>query len=477
MNSHAVRPNLPTLILAGAILTLAGVLHFGPSLSRAERSLSTPTAAVSGQTKAPAAKATAAPINPDDRAIAQSLSNAFQHAAARVEPSVVHITTESDRIARDFFGRRVRQHASGTGSGMIVTEDGYILTNNHVVANASQLFAKLADGRTLPATIVGTDELRDLAVVKIDADNLTPIEFGDSDELKIGQWVLAVGSPFGFDQTVTAGIISAKGRGLGIVDGDYKDAEEFIQTDAAINPGNSGGPLINLDGQVVGINSAIFSRSGGSIGLGFSIPINLAQVVYENIIRGGRVDFGYLGVRLDDSSGHLVIAEVIDGSPADKAGLRKGDIILQYRDKPVKNATQLLRSIQFTPPGADAPIVIKRRNKTLNLTAHIAARTEAEVAQFGGRELRSIGMTVITGTPSRMGIGSSDTPIGAQVIDVEPNSPADAAGFQRGDLIVAVNGEPVKDIESFVALLAEQGPRVRIDLKRGKLSGYTYLER
>jgi len=457
---------------AVAILAFVGALRLSPALGLAQSTdqPDTPLATLQNahlSTESQSQLAT-------DRHTASALSRAFQHAAARVEPSVVHITTESDRIARDFFGRRVRQHASGLGSGMIVTDDGYILTNNHVVTNASSLFVKLSDGRTLPAKVVGTDELRDLAVVKIDAKNLTPVEFGDSDALEIGQWVLAVGSPFGFDQTVTAGIVSAKGRGLGITDGDYKDAEEFIQTDAAINPGNSGGPLINLDGQVVGINSAIFSRSGGSVGLGFSIPVNLAQVVYENIIRGGRVDFGYLGIRLD---GSLKIAEVIPNSPADHAGLKAGDTVLEYRDKKITSVAQLLRSIQFTPPGARTPITIKRHGKTLNLETTIAARTQAEVIQYGGRELRSIGMTVITGTPKRMGIGTDDTPIGAQVIDVEPKSPADLAGFQRGDLITAIDNEPVKDVQSLVSMLAEQGRRVRVDLKRGKLSGYTYLER
>ncbi|MFG0242997.1 MAG: S1C family serine protease, partial [Phycisphaerales bacterium JB054] len=275
----------------------------------------------------------------DDLHQARSLSRAFQHAASLVEDSVVHITTKSSRVASDFFGRRVRQQASGLGSGVVVSEDGYILTNNHVIEDATELMVRFAGGREYEATLVGGDALRDIAVLKVDATGLQPARFGSSESMEVGEWVLAIGSPFGFDRTVTAGIISAKGRGLGIVSDEFKDAEQFIQTDAAINPGNSGGALVDMKGRLVGINTAIFSRSGGSNGIGFAIPSNLAHFVAmaaegDGIIRRPWLGAGVQAVSADiaeamglDRPRGVLVTSIAEDSPADRAGLKVGDLI------------------------------------------------------------------------------------------------------------------------------------------------------
>ena len=419
----------------------------------------------------------------EDLHYAQGLSRAFQHAAEHVEPSVVHITTRSERIARDFFGRRFRQQSSGLGSGVIVSEDGYILTNNHVIEGATELLVKLADGRTVPGEVVGGDELRDIAVVRVDATGLTPAKFGESKSLEVGEWVLAVGSPFGFDQTVTAGIVSAKGRGLGIVNQDYKDAEEFIQTDAAINPGNSGGPLITLDGDVVGINSAIFSRGGGSVGLGFSIPVELAMAVYQNIMHGGATDFGWLGVELDSSGDDVRVARVLEDSPAASAGLRAGDEIRSYQGRRVADSTQLIRSIQFTPPGSTAELEVVRDGLPLDVTAHVASRTQAETERYDRRDIAWLGATVITASEEALGTGTDEGPIGVYILDVGPGSVAARAGLLPEDMIVEVDGQTVRTVDEMVSRLTEAGRTVRIDIQRtddesGRLrGGYTVIRR
>ncbi len=408
---------------------------------------------------------------------ARGLSRAFQHAASKAEASVVHITTKSSRVASDFFGRRVRRQASGLGSGVVVSADGYILTNNHVIKGATELMVRFAGGREYEAKLIGGDELRDIAVLKVDATGLTPARFGSSEAMEVGEWVLALGSPFGFDKTVTAGIISAKGRGLGIVSDEYKDAEQFIQTDAAINPGNSGGALINLDGEVVGINSAIFSRNGGSVGLGFSIPIELASAVYENIVREGRVDFGWLGVEIDSSGDGVRVARVLDDSPAAAAGLRTGDRVLRYQGRDVTSGAQLIRSIQFTPPGSDAAIDVVRNGRPVEVRAQIASRTDAEVERYGGEEIVSLGVTVVTATPESLGSGPGTRGLGVYVVNVAPNGIAARAGLARGDVIVAVDREPVRTVDALVAELGNAGRSVRIDLQRGKVRGYTTLRR
>jgi len=278
---------------------------------------------------------------------AHSLSAAFNAAAEHIGPSVVYITTRTERFVqrRDFFGRRLRPQRlleSGLGSGVIIGADGTILTNNHVVEDADELLVRLSDGREFPARVLGTDVERDLAVVKIDQSGLVPAEWGDSDALEIGEWVLAVGTPFGFSNTVTAGIVSARGPSNGPIHDELSKYEDYIQTDAAINPGNSGGPLINLDGKVVGINTAIFSQSGGSVGLGFAIPSNLAREVASEIINNTPPPRGWLGVEMQELDASLagtfgvkpdagvLIASVVPDGPADAGGLEPGDIVTRF---------------------------------------------------------------------------------------------------------------------------------------------------
>ena len=404
----------------------------------------------------------------EDLRHARALSRVFQRAAERIEPSVAHITTVSERVGRDFFGRRVRQQASGLGSGVVMTPDGYVLTNAHVVEGATQLVVRLWDGREFDARVVGSDTLRDVAVVKVDASGLRPAEFATEEELEVGEWVLAVGSPFGFEQTVTAGIVSAKGRGLGIASDAFKEGEDFIQTDAAINPGNSGGPLINLDGEVVGLNSAIFSRGGGSVGLGFAIPVDLALAVYGNIRDGGRVDLGWLGMELEEEGGEVLVARVVDGSPAERAGLREGDAVVRYRDRVVGGVDQLIRSIQFTPPGTEALVEVERGGEVVRLSATVEGRLRAEVEALGGREIRQLGLTVAPAEGERSGV---------VVLDVAPGGIAARAELQRGDVLEAVDGKAVEGLEEFVSALAGGGDEVRVDVRRGRLTGYTILRR
>lgn len=285
------------------------------------------------------------------------------------------------------------QKRAGLGSGFIISEDGYIVTNNHVVDGADDVRVKLSDDREFAAKVVGTDPRTDVALVKIDEDGLVPVSFGDSKNLEIGEWVLAIGSPFGLDQTVTAGIVSATGRGnVGIV--DYGD---FIQTDAAINPGNSGGPLVNLRGEVVGMNTAIFSRSGGSMGIGFAIPIDLIRRIETSLREEGHVVRGYLGVYIQDLTEGLaksfgkedtkgaLVGRVLEGAPADKAGLEEGDIVLGVGGHEVENSDDLRNYVAGLRPGTKVDLDVLRNGKRRTLDLEVGKLGEDE-AKAGERD-------------------------------------------------------------------------------------------
>ena len=305
------------------------------------------------------------------------LSRVFINVAKRIKPAVVQINILTGGIRQTGAdepdeappsdspsGRQLNQvqrqspyARQGTGSGVIITPDGYILTNNHVAGPASEIKVRLYDGREFKARRIGVDTETDLALVKIDAQNLPYATLGDSSKLEQGEWVIALGSPFGLDQTMTAGIVSATGRQFG---GTY---DNYIQTDASINPGNSGGPLISMNGEVIGINTMIYSRSGGSEGIGFSVPSNIAKKVKEQLLRNGRVSRGYLGVSLQESQtagGGALVAEVSNGGPASKAGLRNGDRIVEFDGKPVKSTKQLTELIADTPAGAAVKLKFER---------------------------------------------------------------------------------------------------------------------
>jgi serine protease Do len=363
------------------------------------------------------------------------------------------------------------------GSGFIINRDGYILTNNHVIENADEIVVKLENEKEYKAKVVGRDPKTDIAVIKIDdASDLSTVTLGDSDHLRVGEWVMAIGNPFGLEHTVTAGIVSAKGRFIG--QGSY---DNFIQTDAAINPGNSGGPLINLQGEVVGINTAIFSRSGGNIGIGFAIPVNVAKDLVPELESKGKVTRGWLGVmiqkvtpdiaeslNLSESRGALV-ADVMPDGPAKEAGIRTGDVITEFDGHAVKDSTELPTLVARTPVGKTVKVKIIRDKETETLNVRIAELKEEEVAAAGKEE--GFGLTVQPLTPDiAESLGLSSELKGVVVSGVEPGSSADDAGLRRGDVILEVNREPVKDMATYRKALksAGKGKSVLFLVRRGE---------
>jgi serine protease DegQ len=324
----------------------------------------------------------------------------YHEAVQRAAPSVVNIFTSkeirsprhpllNDPIFRRFFGDQLpdeAQRASSLGSGVIVSASGFVLTNHHVVEAADEIEVALADGKKLLAKVVGNDPETDLAVLRVSAENLPSITFGSSDALKVGDVVLAIGNPFGVGQTVTGGIVSALGRtGLGI-----NTFENFIQTDAAINPGNSGGALVDAGGNLVGINTAIFSRSGGSMGIGFAIPVSTAKMVLEQIVKTGGVTRGWIGVEVQEITPTLaesfklggqrgaLIAGVLRGGPADKAGVKPGDVLVEVQGKPVADPTAMLNLIAALPPGAPARMKLRRQGQDVQATINVGRRPKPQ---------------------------------------------------------------------------------------------------
>ena len=356
----------------------------------------------------------------------QNLSKAFTNVAKKAKPAVVFITAERTVEVpsramppqfrdpfEDFFDRfsphqgprqsepRKRQQV-GQGSGFIISPDGYVLTNNHVVGQADKIKVKLHDGRELEAKKVGTDPKSDVAVIKLEGKDFPVLPLGDSDELEVGEWVIAIGNPFGLAETVTVGVVSAKGRSrVGIA-----DYEDFIQTDAAINPGNSGGPLINLRGEAVGINTAIFSRSGGYMGIGFAIPIDMAEVIKDQLVKTGKVTRGFLGIMMQDLTKELseslgstttegiLVAEVVEGSPAEKAGFKQGDIITKLDGQPATEMSKFRNEVGLMAPGTKAEITVVRDGKELKLAATIGTWGEPDTVAAAPEQLENLGLRV-----------------------------------------------------------------------------------
>jgi serine protease Do len=356
----------------------------------------------------------------------------------------------------------------GLGSGVIITKDGYILTNNHVVDGAEEVKVALQDGREFTAKVIGRDPKSDVAVIKIDAKDLPTVPIADSDKVEVGDVVLAIGNPFGIGQTVTTGIVSATGRG-GAIGLDYED---FIQTDAAINPGNSGGALVDSEGRLIGINTAILSRSGGNQGIGFAIPSNLARDVSQSLVRDGRVTRGYLGVMIQDvtpalakefnlkeNSGALV-GDVTEKSPAEKAGLKEGDVIFEFNGKKVTDSRHLKLEVARTQPGDTVPVKVLRDGSTKSL--------EVAVKEMPGQERlakndNSGNDKDDNGTLNGVTIGDLDRQArqqfelpgnvnGVVITDVAPDSAAAEAGLKPGDVIQEINRKPVKTAEEAVKL-------------------------
>jgi serine protease Do len=425
-------------------------------------------------------------------------SGSFSQVAESVAPAVVNINASmrgagrtpieeffGDEFFRRFFGDLPERHepARSLGSGVIVDSSGIILTNAHVVERATDIEAVAADGKKYKAKVVGLDRRTDLAVLRIQEGGPFPAAvLGDSEKLKVGDWVLAIGSPFGLQHTVTAGIISAKGRS--ITGGAFDD---FLQTDAAINPGNSGGPLVNMSGEVVGINSAILSRSGGNVGIGFAIPVNLAKQIYTELAAKGKVTRGWLGVSiqpltpelaqgfgLKDGKG-VLIADVVADSPAARAGLNAGDIIVEFDRKKVDTPQDLQKVVAVTPPGKGVPVKVWRDKGEKTLEIKIGDAPEDTVALRSNSKGKSLlGLDVRPITPEMARQLNLRSPDGVVVVNVEEDSAAAEAGLQRGDVIREVNRQRVRTLPDFERLTRDlkEGDRVTVLLQRGQQALY-----
>lgn len=386
-----------------------------------------------------------------------------------------------------FFGEQMPRDfkQQSLGSGFIINKDGFILTNNHVVEKADEIKVKLANEKEFSARVIGRDPKTDLALIRIEPDiPLTPLQFGDSDTLEVGDWVVAIGNPFGLGNTVTAGIVSAMYRQIGA--GAY---DNFIQTDASINPGNSGGPLLNTAGEVIGINSAIFSQSGGNIGIGFAIPINMAKDLLPQLEKG-KVIRGWLGViiqkitpdlkdklKLKDEKGALV-ADVTSGGPADKAGIKRGDVITSFDGKNITNTSDLPYVVASTPVGKNVKVTVIRDGRMKTFQVKVGELEEEKEATIISEKSPRLGMTVEEITPEiARRLNLSDT-TGLVVVRVERNSPAAEAGILSGDVILEVDQVPVKEMDSFNRKMQGYNPgdKILFLIKRGGFTQYITIE-
>ncbi|MBI4522278.1 MAG: DegQ family serine endoprotease [Deltaproteobacteria bacterium] len=426
----------------------------------------------------------------------------FVTLAEKFGPVVVNISTtqimeaptpfgREDPLAefwRRFFGESyppdLRQQ--GLGSGFIIERDGTILTSNHVIENAQRIVVKLPkDEQQFTAKVIGRDEKTDLAVIKIDVTGDCPVApLGDSDRLKVGEWVVAMGSPFGLQNTITAGIVSAKSRQIGA--GPYDD---FIQTDASINPGNSGGPLINMQGQVVGINTAIFSRTGGNIGIGFAIPINLARELLPELKTKGEVTRGWLGVSIQrvtpeiaeslgmETARGALVADVVAGSPAERGGIKVRDVIVDYSGKPIKDSSDLSLMVARTRVGTRVNITVWRDKRQLSLTATITELEEEEVAASAPEREKDFGLTVQNVTPEIAQALGVKQPQGVVITAVDRGSPADDAGLRRGDVILEIGRETIRNLAQYRHAIAglKKGESYLFLVQRGQTTSFVAL--
>ena len=433
---------------------------------------------------APASASTSVPVS----------QASYADLVTRVAPAVVTIrSTERARAPqqfpfmddpgfREFFGDRLPQaqtpqRVQGVGSGVIVSPDGYVLTNHHVVDGALDIRVELTDNRTFKAKLVGSDQPSDLAVLKIEAKDLPTLSLGDSDKVRVGDFVLAVGNPMGIGQTVTSGIISAKGRQTGLSDGSFED---FLQTDAAINRGNSGGALVNTTGELVGINSQILSPSGGNIGIGFAIPSNMAKVVMDQLVKTGKVRRGMLGVSIQPVDADLaasmdlpsaqgaIVTNVTPASPAEKAGIKRGDVIVGINNHTVADSNVLRNLVASIPPGTNVKVSALRNGREENFQVALAELPERKSSDSeGGTDTDSdqgktgkFGLTLQTLTAdavSRFGLEAGDQ--GLLITRVSPDGSAASAGLRQGDLIQEVNRKPVRTLADFSAAVQQSGSR------------------
>ncbi len=414
----------------------------------------------------------------------------------QVLPAVVNIATSGKVVIEDnpllndpifrYFFRDIpsmprERRIQSIGSGVIVDADnGYILTNHHVIKNADIIYVTLKDKRRLKAKLIGSDPETDIAVLQVEKDRLTALPLGDSDQLEVGDFVVAIGNPFGLGQTVTLGIVSALGRtGLGI-----EGYENFIQTDASINPGNSGGALVDWHGNLVGINTAIVGPTGGNVGIGFAIPVNMAREVMDQIVKYGGVKRGLLGVQVQDLTPELIkamglevtegalVSGLTKGSAADKAGIQAGDVIVRFDNRPVKNSASLRNMVGLKRVGESATVELIRDGKPMTVTVTIGKPTSAEAISGEIPLLEGAQFAEIP----------QDHPLfgriqGVMVAGVELNSPVWQAGLRQGDLILSVNRKPVRSVDEFVKIASGSPNRLLLRIQRGDFSLFLVLER
>jgi len=434
-------------------------------------------------------------------------SHTIADLAEKLKPAVVNIDTETTvsvggspfgsqvpKDFKDFFERffgnmpEQKQRRQGKGSGFIVSRDGYIVTNNHVVEGAEKIVVRLLDKRQLEAKIIGADAKTDVALLKIEAENLPFASLGDSDRLKVGEWVLAIGNPFGLDHTVTAGIVSAKGRIIGA--GPYDD---FIQTDASINPGNSGGPLFNFNGEVVGMNTAIIAQAQG---IGFAVPVNVVKSIITQIKDKGKVVRAELGVLIQPVTKELaqsfglketkgaLISQVMPNSAAEKAGLRRGDIIIEFNGRKVDEFNDLPKMVASQPVGSKAKVKVIREGDEKTITVALGElkdrqlEAKAEEGEKGAQETPKLGLRYQDLTPEiAEGLGLKKTE-GVVITGVEPGSPAAQAGLRQGDLILEVNRKAVEKSEDFAKVIskADKDKPLLLLIQRGGANLYIPLK-
>ena len=456
-------------------------------------------------------QAVAADVDTNGIETLRKTSKAFSGVAKQATPAVVAVQVRTkiqprsmgfgsgspfdDDFFERFFGRRSpgRQQPSepqyqvGQASGFIISNDGYILTNNHVIEDADEITVVMSGGQKYEdVKLIGSDDKSDVALLKIeDVENLPYLELGDSDELEIGEWVIAIGNPFGLTETLTVGVVSALGRKIG-GDDVYQD---FIQTDAAINPGNSGGPLLNLDGKVIGINSALITGDQGYMGIGLAVPVNMAKSVKKQLIETGGVQRGYVGIgmqnivpemveffNLEDSKGALV-TRVIEDGPADKAGLKKDDVIIKIGDKKVDDTQDVFNIIGFTVPETEVEFFIIRNGKEKKVVVKVGSKAESELAESSDLS-KKFGLTVRTIDEEMADQYKAEEGIGVVVVEVKSGSPAAQAGIRKGMVILEVNRSEVHDVGEFNEAIEEsaESKKALLLVKTGRYGQYVVLQ-